>query len=237
MKPEIVLDGREFKFSVPLGSEPASLVGGSPTWEEVARPSRTALTNYTGQTLLKVDVPVLLDGWPSVGHPRFRSVQDDVDQILRLCRSREANRPPDFTASGPIPYSGTRFVMELPDWGDGLRADEGTGIRGELVRQALVLHLTQFIDPDTLRFRRKGAYMRRKGGTITLKEGETLLEVSARIYGDTSWAKELALVNGIKDVRKKLPAGTKITLAVAAIAKHHSLGRTEGPRGAGKKND
>lgn len=211
MRPEVRLHGNEFDLTAPLGLTPATISGGSPNWEEVNRPSRTALTNYTGQTLLRIDVPTLFDGWPD------RPVEDEIEQILRLCRSREGQRPPDFTATGPIPYSGSRFVMELPDWGDGLRADLGTGIRGALVRQELTLHLIQFIDPETIRFRRKGAYQRKRGGVITLAKDETLLQVSARIYGDTSWARELAAVNGIRDVRKKLPAGTKITLAVAAV--------------------
>jgi hypothetical protein len=210
MKPEVRLFSRgKFDFTVPLGGGPAVLSGGSPNWEEVARSNRVAMTDYRGQTLIRVDVPVLLDGWP------HDSVEDEVEQILKLCRGREGQRPPDFTASGPIPYSGTRFVMELPEWGDGLRSAPFRGRGGELVRQELTLKLLQFIDPDTVRFRRINRMGVGKGKpvqTTVLHDGETLLRVSTRMYGNPNRAGEIGKLNGINDTRRKLQAGRRLSL-------------------------
>lgn len=208
MKPEVRLHGASFDFAVPLGSEPPSLTGGSPNWEEVARPGRVAMTDYRGQGLIRVDLPIFFDGWPD------SSVESKVERVLRLCRGRDGERPPDFTATGPMPYSGSRFVMELPDWGDGLRAGRGTGIRGELVRQALTLKLLQFVDPATVRFQPRGIGIgkARPVETIVQHDGETLLEVAARVYGSVTKAGEIAKLNGIRDTRRGLKAGKHLAL-------------------------
>lgn len=224
MKPEIELDGDGFNFAVPLGDGPAMLTGGSPTWEEINRPGRIALTKYTGQTLIKLDVPVFLDGWPD------RSVENEIEQILRLCRGRKGNRPPDFTASGPIPYSGARFVMELPDWGDGVRASKFHGIHGELVRQELTLKLVQFITSAAIHFAPRGRFGDTAVGhgqpveTTVLHDGETLLEVSKRIYGTAGRAGAIGKRNGIKDTRRGLRAGKHLSLPRAEPTKSKSKG-------------
>ena len=215
-KPEIRLRGKKFEFSVPLGDGPVVPTAGGARIEEVTRPERPGLTVYEGDDLIRVDVPVFWNGWPK------RDISAHRDQVLNLCEGRNGNPPPDFTASGPMPYSGMRFMMAgLPEWGEERSVRINNQIR--LVRQKLTLKLVQFEDPDAIRFRRdKGPQAWRgsakSGGTsapphkIVTREGETLLQIAADVFGDPSRAKDIGKLNDIRDVRKKLPAGKTIVL-------------------------
>lgn len=218
-KAQVRLKGRNFDFSVPLGEGPASIVGGGAEYEEGRRPKAAAVTLFTGNTLLRLEVPVLLDKWQTAHqHPESNvDVWDEVQQILNLCSGFDKADPPDFQATGPIPYSGARFVMELPEWGSGLRHRDG-----RLLRQALTLRLLEFNDATTIKVRRapKGPLEKSPsvgegaaaGSATKLKSAESLLEIGARVYGDPGYAYALGRVNNIRDVRRKLPAGEIVLL-------------------------
>jgi hypothetical protein len=205
MDPTLRLKGKRFDFTVPQ-SGPARLASGGAIYEEGERIGETAATEYAGDSLVKIEVPLLFDGFPHT------NVWPDVQQVLNLAISQRGEEPPDFEATGPIPFSGMRFQAELPEW------EGGFGHKGRwLVRQALTLRLIQFEDPDEISFRKgKG----RKIGignaepvaTETLRNGETLLEVSARVYGNANRAAEIGALNGIRDIRKKLPAHKQLRL-------------------------
>jgi nucleoid-associated protein YgaU len=204
----IHIRGKTFDFKHLLNGE-ATVTGGTATWEETARPEQRALTVYAGTELLKLDVPILIDGFPDEG------IKQDVQRLIDLSRGDGIDRPPDFTASGPIPNSGDRFVMELPEWGESVRSRQG-----DLTRQYLTLKLIEFVDPDRIRPHKIGRKHgnRGNGGTtappsqITVKDHETLLQIAARIYGDSSRARDIGQVNGIRDIRKQLKAGQKLVL-------------------------
>lgn len=211
MKAELRMQGAGFDVSVRLGDEVAKPTAGGAEWDEVKRPEDVSLTDYTGDGLIHMDVPVMLDGF-----------LDKVDQqpvlnvILALTRGGDRGRAPDFIATGPIPYSGLRCVMEAPDWGDTMRGPDGA-----LLRQELTLHLIEFVDPDAIRVTPKKAaagalVFDQKKGTVVTKADETLLHVSTRVYGNPSMAQEIGQLNGIRDVRKKLKAGITLRLPVTA---------------------
>lgn len=208
---EIRLIGRggKFDFAVPLGMGIATPSGGGAVYEETERPQDTAITTFTGNALIRLDVPVLFDS--------FRGGKADqmprIMQILNLARGERDAPPPNFIAKGPIPYSGRRWQMEAPEW-----SNDPSPIRdadGRVLRQGLILKLVEYQDPDQLRFVRQ----RFKRGTALVAPGhteltrpESLVEVAARIYDDPSEAKRLGKLNKIHDVRKKLPAGTSLRL-------------------------
>ena len=63
VRKEIQLIGRKFKFAVPLGfGVPVKTQGGA-VIEEQARAQGTALSVYAGNSLVKLDVPVLFDSY------------------------------------------------------------------------------------------------------------------------------------------------------------------------------
>lgn len=213
MNRELRMQGLGFDVSVGLDDDVTKPSGGGAKWDEVDRPEDVALTDYTGDSLVHLDVPVLLDG--------YRAGVDQtalLSQILTLTRGGSAGRAPDFIATGPIPYSGLRCVMEAPDWGDTMRFDDG-----RLARQALTLHLIEFVDPDAIAVTAKKSDAGAAGGGksktkgVTVKAGgETLLQVATRVYGNPSLAQEIGRMNGIRDVRKKIKAGTVLRLPFTA---------------------
>jgi hypothetical protein len=207
MRAVLQVNGKGFDYDWPLGDGPAKLVGGGATFAETPRPERTSITDFTGNPLIRIDVPIFFDGFR-----QDRSIEGHINQVLGLTRGDDdGTPPPDFTARGPIPYSGLRYVMELPDWGDG-----DLNRRGEIVRQALTLHLVQWVDPASRvvdRRKRMGISQAKSlGRVITLGHAETLIQIAGRFLHDPSRAPEIGALNGIRDVRKRLPAGTKVRL-------------------------
>ena len=203
--------GTTFKYDYLLAGE-VTLTGGTATWEETARPEQRALTVYAGTELAKLDVPILLDGWPDEG------VEHEVRQIIDLSRGDGIDRPASFRAFGPMPLNGGTFVMELPEWGEGIRSRHG-----DLVRQHLTLKLIEWINPDRLRSHKIG-HKKAKPGHILVKDHETLLQISARVFGDTDHARDIGKLNGVRDIRKPLKPGTELTIPHEHHGRRHNKG-------------
>lgn len=207
MKPRLKLQGKGFKFFVPLGDGPIMPTAGGPVIEELARPSRVSLTTVTGRVLRRLDVPAFWDGWRN-----RENVQPDVMDVVGLAEDLPLR---DFTAEGPMIYSGDRFVMDWPEW---VRLVKSPG--GAILQAELVLKLVEFEDPVSLKPHKRGA--RGKGGdgdggtrapaTVTLDRPENLVEVAARYTGDPGEAKAIGKANGIHDIKKKFPKGTRLTI-------------------------
>ena len=221
-KAYIRIKGNSFDFRCYLGNGRAKITAGGAEYEAQRRPQADAATLFAGNGLLAIDVPVLFDGW---GPPGQRNdIGPRVDQVTALCFGRDRQQPPNFIASGPIPGSGGRFQMSLPE-----ELDEPApilGPNGTLFRQALMLKLIEYNDPTAIRYRTRpanGLGKSRNGGTtappssIKLDQPQTLLQVAAAVFGDPSMAPDIGLVNGIKDVRKKLKAGTRLRIPVQGV--------------------
>lgn len=215
-KAYIRIKGASFDFKCYLGNGRPKLAAGGAEYEAGKRPQSDAVTLFTGNALLAVDVPVLFDGW---GPPGQRNdVGPHLDQIYNLCFGRGRKPPPNFIATYPGPGSGTRFQMTLPE-----ELDEPKpilGPNGTLFRQALVLKLVEYNDPTTINFDKRGpvAGAKREADltSIVLKQPMNLLEVAARYLNGAQDAPALGELNGIKDLRKKQPVGTRIKLGTAA---------------------
>jgi hypothetical protein len=216
--PEIRFSGKGFDFTVPLGEGMVRPTEGGGKIEERARPKRPALTEYEGDALVRLEIPVFYDGWPR------RSVQDSIDRLNGLCFGQKGELP-HFQLRGPMPFSGWRFQMDgLPDWLDDPAPQRSDG--GALVRLALMVNVLEWNDSDPIDFSRRSfadgvgvGKARALGGvgpniplTITLQRPETLLEVAAQVLHDAGRAREIGDLNGIRDVRQVLPAGRVLKL-------------------------
>lgn len=215
----IRLLGTGVDLTIPLGSGPPTPTAGSAQWEEVNVPERDALTNYTGDSLVRLDVPVLLNGLQT-----NTDVEPLLNSILALTRkANDADRPPSFTIQGPFIYSGLEAVMDFPDFGSDPESIRNAN--GVLLRQALVLKIIEFNDPDAIVFTEHAAggasgaaaKKKKKKKTVTAKGGQTLLKIAQQQFGDPKKAKEIAKLNGIRDTRKKLKAGRVIKLPPGSI--------------------
>lgn len=215
-KAYIRIRGRSFDFRCYLGNGRPRIVGGGAEYEGQRRPSADSATIFTGNGLLAVDVPVLFDGW---GPPGDRQdVGPHIDQIYNLCFGRDRKPPPNFIAIFPGPGSGGRFQMSLPEELDEPRPIVGKG--GTVFRQAMILKLIEYNDPTAIDFIRRGPVASKKRETdltsIVLKQSMNLLEVAAKYLNGAEDAKALGELNNIKDLRKKLPVGTRIRLGTEA---------------------
>lgn len=210
----IRIRGKNFDFSCPLGNGPAIVTGGGAEYEAGRRPQSDAVTLFQGNALLAVDVPVLFDGYREK-----RDVWPQVERVLALCRGVERRPPPDFIATGPIPYSNTRFQMSMPEWGDGLRSRSGL-----LIRQALVLKLVEYNDPTSIRFKKRYKQGLSKDNrvvdappSITLNRPTSLLEIAVEFFHNADEATRIGRLNGIDDIRKKLKPGRRIKLGTSPV--------------------
>jgi len=221
----IRLRGAAFDFRCPLGRGRPRPTGGGAEYEAGKRPQSDAVTLFTGNGLLMLDVPVLFDGWGSPG--QRRDVGPHLDQVYALCFGRGRKPPPNFIASGPFQGSGGRFQMALPEESDD--PEPIVGDDGTVYRQALVLKLIEFNDPTTILYRKTQrvgvgraqvvppigigpAEVVDPPPSVVLDRPQNLLEIAAHFFGSADEAARLGRLNGIADLRKKLPQGTRVKL-------------------------
>lgn len=225
----IIAKSRSIDITVPMGDGPAVVTGGLGGWRTVERLDDIAFSSWEGQEPLTQDVPILLDGWGR--NPA--SVERQLQTIFKLGRDFSGPRsaPPVFTVYGPVFFEGKNWV--LGDGGielgtqDTIREDDGT-----LVRQSLVLHLLEYVNPNQIKRDKhhdvKGAeevtpeHQRgepaKTGGTAfpgnsyTTKQGDTLVSVAAKLYGNWEAWKALGAKNGLKEANAKLKPGTVLLL-------------------------
>jgi nucleoid-associated protein YgaU len=201
--------------TVPMGEGVATLTGGLGGWQTVERQDDVAVTDWVGQAPLAQDVPLMLDGGR-----RRRSVERELAALLKLGRPPGQRVPPIFKVFGPVHFSGNEWV--LPDGGIELSTDEDECCRrndGELYRQALTLHLLEYVKPDTIRIRgKKNAHGQIAdaevvGGTHTVRsDARTLAKIAAKVYGDWRRWQDIGRVNGIHDPNKPLQVGRVLKL-------------------------
>ena len=210
-RPTIKLRCKRFNLKVPLGDGPVLPVDGGPSIEERARPGRPALTAVTGQKLITLSVPAFWDGLEG---GRKENVKPDVMEVVDLATELPEV---DFTAEGPMPFSGMRFIMDWPEWGRLVHFPSGQG----WLQAELVLKLVEYNDPRSLKPHRKhshrGGGAGADGGTrapasIVLDHPMNLVEVAAKFTGDPGDAKAIGRANDIHDIKKKLPKGRHLTI-------------------------
>jgi hypothetical protein len=194
---------------VPLGDGPILPGDGGPNIEEKARPGRSSPTTVAGQKLISLAVPAFWDG---LAGGQKDNIKPDVMEVVNLATELPEV---DFTAEGPMPYSGMRFLMDWPEWVRLVPFPSGQG----WLQAELVLKLVEFNDPKALRphVKGKGRNSTGDGGTrapasIVLDRPMTLVEVAARYAGDPGEAKAIGNANGIHDIKKQLPKGRHLSI-------------------------
>lgn len=181
--------------------KPSTGIGG---WSTLERKRRVSMSNFAGSDPIKLDIPLLLDGYAD-----GQSVQAQLDALVSLGRNVASydEEPPSFRIYGSIQFQGTLFVMENLEFGDDLRED------GILYRQALIAHVAEYVSGDILAFQaaRAAGGKKKHRGRYTVKKGDTLYSIAVKIYHDKSRWKDIAQVNGIRDP-KKLKVGRSLNL-------------------------
>lgn len=201
-KIEIRLRSGEARM-IPLGNGPALVTAGGARFEQTERAERKSLSDYQGDDLIEMDVPVFFDGWRGQ-----IPIEADLWWVTGLAFGHDGKPPPNFRALGPIPHTEKRWVMHPAEWGDGER-----GASGLLVRQAITLKLLEWEDPSQINLHRsKVEQLHNKPRTVTLPRPMTCVEIAAHYLQDPHRGKEVAKLNGLHDPTKKLPKGSKVKI-------------------------
>lgn len=201
----------EHKFT--LGAGAAQISDESGGWEEVERPGDVNMTIWRSAHPLRMTIPILLDGWVKGENQRSK-----VQLLHGLVRTDEGDRrPPVFKIYGNIPFRRHAWVMESIEYQD----DPPTlyARSGALLRQALNLNVIQFVPGQDVKIRKRG-----KGRFHRVRHnGETCLSIAKAEFDHHihQRAKQIARLNDIRSIRKKLKKGRLIKL----------------PRGDGKGGD
>jgi LysM domain len=202
--PSIRITASGVDLTVQLGDGAPTPTAGIGGWDKVSRADRVSISDWTGVDPIELDIPVLLDGLAE-----DRSVQAELDILVSLGLTADRTEPPPFTVTGPIPFSGTEFVLMSLDWGDNERNSSGV-----LIRQALTLHLMEHIEPDSIAPKTQAAKAKGSKTRVYVVKGkkETLQSIAKSQLGDARRAKEIGKLNGIRDTLEKLQPGQKIRL-------------------------
>lgn len=213
MKPiRIVAKDPEIDITVPMGDGPAYPTGGLGGYEVVDRQDDVGMTDWSGQTPLTEEVPLLLNGYE-----RDDSVEREWNTIKKLGRDPNGERkPPVFRVWGPLDApEGKAWV--LPDNGIEVNSDSILKRNGDgtLLRIEFTLHLLEYIRPDVVgrpRKKLRAGISRHTALTYTTQAGDTLAVIAARLFGDWRRWKEIGEKNGISDPNRRLPAGKVLAL-------------------------
>lgn len=213
MKPyRIVATDPQIDITLSAGASPARLTGGLGGWQEIERQDDLSVSDWSGQPLLRQDIAVLLDEYPT------GSAERQMNTLLKLGRdpNGEERIPPVFRVWGALYFPGKAWV--LPDDGLEMLEDTFETIRrrgdGDLQRQEVAIRLMEYRRPDTVRVRGrfKMGISRHRALTYTTSKGDTLIEIATHALGDWKLWKELSTKNDIADPNRPLPAGRVLRL-------------------------
>lgn len=212
--PHVRLLGKHFNIKLKLGNGPAKIADETSGWTTIDRPKNVAMTQWVGSQPIKIDVPILLDGYH-----RTESVNAKLTRLHDIVRDPDGDRrPPTFIALGPIPFSGHRYTLEQIEYGDDIiRGEAGTKHAGELLRQDFVLHLMQYVPGDDIKFKHRPKHHRHHHGHHRAKAGDTALRLAHELYDDEDetfedLAREIAALNGVRGIRTRFEPNRTIRL-------------------------
>lgn len=194
---------------LPLGDGPAKITDGYGGWVEVSRPKDVPITRWEAGVALRMEVPILLDGWA-----RHVGVERNLAKLLELGRRSDGDREPQkFRLKGAVPFGGSKrkWVLETtPDFDNEIWSSDG-----RLLRQGLMLPLMEFEPGDRVKFTRKpkklpSSYTTKKGDTLRKIAKDLLPDGTIKEIGD--YARAIGKANKIRDIRRELDKGIELKL-------------------------
>jgi hypothetical protein len=198
------LDG-SVDLSVLMNGE-AKLTGGGNGWQEQPREGQGPVSYWTFPESYKQSIPVLF----GFGDNDLTDSQEGrIGRLYSLMRSPGARVPPPVVMiAGPtVERADLMWVVQTIDPGDGRRRDAD----GDRILKAYTVNLVQYTELDPLVERSPARKHSAKGGqgtkgrrgptTYRVKQGDTLPQIAAKMYGDATQWKKIAHANGIRDPR------------------------------------
>jgi hypothetical protein len=208
VKPEVTfhrIDPKGGSLTAKLGNGAPAISGGG-GWSVVSREKQVGMTEWAGYDPYTMDIPIVFDGFLDDA-----SVESSIASLYWLMRTPVGSRhePAVVTISGPVPLTNLRWVINsiAP------ATDADSEIRDELgrrIRFTATVTLLEHVPGNVLVAHKKSpakhhkASKGRKGHTTstrsyTVKRGDTLGSIAARLlHSSTKWH-EIAKLNGIRD--------------------------------------
>jgi len=197
------------------GDTPPVPVGGFGGWSLVARPRRKSLTQWQGIDPFQLQLSLVLDGVRG-----DRSVEADcltLEQMAQPVGPRLA--PPVVTVVGVVPHPELDYVIGDGNAGGGLSWDAAPiySRSGYRIQQKVTVTLLEYVAADRVAATPAAARARQAsaassasaaaaaGGkapaarAYTVRSGDTLTSIAARLLGSASRWTELATLNGVAD--------------------------------------
>jgi hypothetical protein len=144
-------------------------------WSVVARPRRTAFTQWDGRNPFAMDVPVMFD------HLDKSSVESDVALLFQMAMGAAFDPPPTIHIDGGLPIKGATWVINGIDWGDDCLYDISAKGKPFRYRQDAVVHLLQYNPQDLVKILTTKALP----NIYTVhSKGETMRTIAKAMYGD-----------------------------------------------------
>lgn len=176
-----------------LGDSPVLLQGGDAIVEEFQRLRRVSAIDYQGQTLYRLPVTIVLDGYRE-----DTSVEADLSILRAMARPKKGGvRLPVVNLSGPIPGTSIDWWLEAMTEMDLVERSDSGAVR---IRQGVELQFVQYVAVDIALISRNktkpGAFK-----LVKLKRGQTMLTLAKIHLKNTKRWKEIAALNKLRGPR------------------------------------
>ena len=203
-------DGRHVLTAL-SGPDPAEISGARGGWEEVTRNRRTPVTQWVGAGLMQTTVTVWLDAWAEQG-----SVEADLKTVDSLAPLSPSTEPPRVLVVGvPGVPSTARWVVQSVTVSERLRLPTGATARAQVAFELLEYR------PGDVVVARQSATKRSvvrnatpaagKPKTYTVRKGDTLAAIAAKVLGKSSAWPSIAKLNNVRNPNN-LKAGQVLKL-------------------------
>lgn len=192
-------DGR-YVLTALAGPEPPEVTDGRGGHEEVARNRKPAVTQWVGSSARKTTVTVMLDAWGSQG-----SVEQELTVVDGLAPVVPTTDPPQIFVVGARGIASTiPWVVTGVTFSERLRRDsDGATSRVQVAFDLLEYRPGDVVvvraDPAKRSVVRNGTPPRTKAKTYTVKRGDTLAAIAARLLGSASKWQSIATLNKIRN--------------------------------------
>jgi LysM repeat protein len=179
-----------------LGPNEATLSDGVGGWSEVSRPRKPGAVEWLGTAPLKATLELLLDAFAGGG-----TIINALNSARTMAPLDPAKEPPVVYVSGVYLIPSTiPFVVQSLDLSDWQLRRDGQPARCTATFGLLEHRVGDVVtrtSPAKRSTSRNGTSA--KARTYTIRQGDTLGSVAAKLLGSASKASVLAKLNGIRD--------------------------------------
>lgn len=221
IKPTVVFKqhdpkGPSIRAEIGNGFVTPSLTGG---WGVTARQRAKGITEWTGRSPISIDIPILLDGFDNND-----SVESDVRALYAMMDKPEGKRdePPIIRLGGqfPIPFKGRDWVINgIAPGAEERRHKDGHRTRAfftvtvleHVPGDVIVVHKSSPAKKHQQKSKDDGERWTSRPTTYTVKRGDTLQSIAAKVLGDQKRWHDIKDLNNLRDP-KSIKVGQKLKM-------------------------